>query len=101
MSSLSFLSQLGWNDVSFHGSKQFETPTLDKLASEGVTFGRGYVNPVCSPTRTSFLSGRSVVHTGVYTPFLVGSLVSLNTTCNRPSSQPCSLLSDQLKTLGE
>ena len=27
-----------------------------------------YVQPVCSPTRATILSGRHVIHTGVYDP---------------------------------
>ena len=63
---------LGWNDVSFHGSAQIPTPTLDKLAREGVTLDQYYVNPVCSPTRGSLMSGRSMMHTGIQTPYGAG-----------------------------
>ena len=31
---------LGWNDVSFHGSQQVHTPHIDKLAAEGVVVCR-------------------------------------------------------------
>lgn len=58
---------LGWNDVSFHGSRQIPTPTLDRLAAGGVTLDQYYVNPVCSPTRASFQTGRSAMHTGIQT----------------------------------
>ena len=34
------------------------TPTLDKLAMEGVRLESHYVNKLCSPTRTALLSGR-------------------------------------------
>lgn len=59
---------LGWNDVDWHGSTQIPTPHLSKLASEGVTLNNYYVQPVCSPTRASILTGRHVIHTGVYDP---------------------------------
>ncbi len=59
---------LGWNDVSFHGSAQIPTPHLDALAAAGVTFDFSYVQPVCSPTRSSLLTGRHVIHTGIYDP---------------------------------
>lgn len=63
---------LGWNDVSFHGSTQIPTPTLDRLAEEGVALDRYYVNPVCSPTRASLMVGRSMMHTGIQTPYGAG-----------------------------
>jgi arylsulfatase A-like enzyme len=33
------------------------TPTLDKLAREGMVFGHVWAHPFCSPTRTSILTG--------------------------------------------
>lgn len=49
----------GWMDASCYGSKFYRTPTVDKLASEGVRFSNGYAAcPVCSPTRASILSGK-------------------------------------------
>ena len=60
---------LGFNDVSYHGSTQIPTPAIDALASEGVRLENYHVQPVCSPSRSTFLSGRHVIHTGVYTPW--------------------------------
>lgn len=48
---------LGWNDVSFHGSN-IRTPHIDKLAEEGIILNRFYVCPVCSPTRAGVMTGR-------------------------------------------
>lgn len=41
---------MGWNDVGYHGS-EIRTPTIDRLAKEGVELNRFYVHPTCSPTR--------------------------------------------------
>jgi len=60
---------LGYNDVSFHskdGHSQIQTPSLDALAASGVDLRNYYVQPVCSPTRACFMSGRHVIHTGCY-----------------------------------
>ena len=47
---------LGFNDISpFGGTAQ--TPTLDKLANEALKFSNYHVNPTCSPTRSSLLTG--------------------------------------------
>ena len=56
---------LGWNDVSHHGSPQIPTPHIDALAAGGVELTGYRVQPVCSPSRSTFLSGRHVIHTGV------------------------------------
>ena len=40
------------------------TPHIDSLASGGVTFSNYYVQPICTPTRASLLSGRYSIHTG-------------------------------------
>ncbi len=48
---------LGWADVGWHGGR-FKTPHMDRLVREGVELDRHYVQPVCTPTRSSLLSGR-------------------------------------------
>eukprot|EP00752_Nemacystus_decipiens_P013736 g12189.t1 len=49
----------GWKDVSYNGSKFYETPNIDKLAETGMVFTDGYAAcPVCSPTRAAILSGK-------------------------------------------
>ena len=40
------------------------TPSIDALAQRGLTFSNYYVQPICSPTRASLLSGRYSIHTG-------------------------------------
>ena len=56
---------LGYADLSIHGSKQIQTPNIDKLAKEGINFTQGYVSaPVCSPSRAGLLTGRNQVHFG-------------------------------------
>ena len=55
---------LGFNDVGYHGSK-IKTPNIDKLASEGVRLEQFYVQPVCSPTRSSLMTGRYPMRYGL------------------------------------
>ena len=55
---------LGWADVSFHGGP-IQTPNLDRLATEGATFSRFYVCPVCSPTRAGLMTGRYPIRYGL------------------------------------
>jgi arylsulfatase A-like enzyme len=47
---------LGWGDVGYHGS-EIRTPHLDQLAASGVRLNRFYVQPLCTPTRASLLTG--------------------------------------------
>ena len=55
---------LGWNDVGYHGS-EISTPNIDRLVREGVELDRFYAYPVCSPTRTALMTGRSPVSIGI------------------------------------
>ncbi|XP_060588767.1 arylsulfatase B-like [Ruditapes philippinarum] len=47
---------LGWNDVGFH-NPDIISPNIDKLARQGVILNSSYVQPVCTPSRHSFMSG--------------------------------------------
>jgi arylsulfatase A-like enzyme len=50
---------LGYADLSSYGRKDYQTPNLDRLASEGVRFSQAYAGaPVCTPSRVSFMTGR-------------------------------------------
>jgi len=48
----------GWGDLSLHGNTNLRTPNIDKLGKDGARFDRFFVQPVCSPTRAEFLTGR-------------------------------------------
>ena len=59
---------LGWNDLSYMGSKYYETPNIDKLSRSGMTFYNGYASAAnCAPSRATMLSGRYNTHHGIYT----------------------------------
>ncbi|MGQ9730353.1 MAG: sulfatase-like hydrolase/transferase [Candidatus Zipacnadales bacterium] len=48
----------GWGDYGFMGHPYIRTPNLDRLASESVTFTRGYVvAPLCCPSLASIITG--------------------------------------------
>ena len=57
----------GWNDMSFHGS-EIQTPHLDQLAQNGIQLERFYVNPTCSPSRASLLTGMPASRIGIVAP---------------------------------
>jgi arylsulfatase A-like enzyme len=48
----------GWGDYGHSGNRQVSTPNIDSIAAGGVSLGRFFVCPVCSPTRAEFLTGR-------------------------------------------
>jgi len=58
---------LGYADVGFMGGKDVRTPHIDRLAKEGVILESFYVQPLCSPTRSTLMTGHYPTHTGVYT----------------------------------
>ena len=56
---------LGYADVGFTGGKDIRTPQIDKLAAAGARLEAFYVQPVCSPTRASFMTGRYPMRYGL------------------------------------
>ena len=61
------IDDLGYADCGFNGGKEIKTPNIDRLAQSGAIIENHYVQPVCSPTRSTLLTGRYPTHTGVYT----------------------------------
>ena len=56
---------LGYADVGFTGGKDIKTPNLDKLAAAGARLEQFYVQPLCSPTRASLMTGRYPMRYGM------------------------------------
>lgn len=48
----------GWTDYGFMGHQQIQTPHLDKLATQSLTFRRGYVpSSLCCPSLATIITG--------------------------------------------
>lgn len=56
-----FADDIGYEVLNSYGGLDFETPNLNRMASEGTRFSRAHTSPVCTPSRVSF-------HTGLYVP---------------------------------
>ena len=56
---LVFVDDMGWGDLSCFGNQDAETPNIDRLAEEGLSFEQFYVNsPICSPSRVAISTGQ-------------------------------------------
>nr|KAG5693884.1 hypothetical protein BaRGS_014325 [Batillaria attramentaria] len=62
------VDDLGWMDVGWR-DPDMHTPTLDRLVSEGVNLTNHYVQPLCSPSRAAFMTGKY--------PFKMGMQVNI------------------------
>ncbi|HEY4075461.1 MAG TPA: arylsulfatase [Rhizomicrobium sp.] len=70
---LILLDDVGFGQTSTFGGPA-QTPTLQRLADEGLRYTRFHTTALCSPTRAAFLSGRNhhSVHTGCITELATG-----------------------------
>jgi arylsulfatase A-like enzyme len=60
------VDDLGLKDLSFTGSTYYETPNIDKLASNSFVFTQGYAcSRVCSPSRASIMTGQFTARHGI------------------------------------
>lgn len=60
------VDDLGWTDAACYGSRFYETPNIDRLASQGMRFTDAYAAcAVCSPTRAAVMTGRYPARLGV------------------------------------
>jgi arylsulfatase A-like enzyme len=80
----------GWGDLGIHGNANLRTPHLDALAAAGAAFDRFFVQPVCSPTRAEFLTGRYHPRGGVWNVSTGGERLNLDE----------KTLADELQTAG-
>ncbi|XP_078407303.1 arylsulfatase I-like [Cetorhinus maximus] len=54
----------GFHDIGYHNS-DIHTPTMDRLAAEGVKLENYYIQPICTPSRSQLITGRYQIHTGL------------------------------------
>jgi arylsulfatase A len=78
---------LGWSDLGCYGADLHETPCLDQLAQEGVRFTHAYAMSVCSPSRSTLLTG---IH-AARIPITIWAEGSKTSPPNRPLVQARSL----------
>ena len=81
--------QQRWDTIHALGNEFIDTPTLDKLCSDGVAFTNTYCqSPICTPSRASFMTGRYPS--------------SINANINGASNLPehCSLVTKRLADSG-
>ncbi len=57
---------LGYHDLSCMGSQYYETPNIDRISNEGMTFTHGYAAcQVCSPSRAAIMTGKYPARLGI------------------------------------
>lgn len=63
-----YADDLGYTDLSCQGSDFYETPNIDRIAKEGMTFSQAYAAAAnCAPSRASLLTGLYTPRHGVFT----------------------------------
>ena len=76
---LIFVDDQGYADVGCFGAKGFETPNLDKMASDGIKFTNFHVSQaVCSASRASLLTGCYAERVGIQGALMPWATVGLN-----------------------
>jgi arylsulfatase A-like enzyme len=69
-------------DLNCYGSKDLETPNIDRLARSGIMFTQFYASPICSPSRASLLTGLNPQRAG-----LAGNAAKTNQEAGLPNDR--------------
>jgi len=64
---LILVDDMGWMDCGAYGSQYYETPNIDRFATQAMRFTDAYAMPLCSPTRASIMTGQYSSRHGVTT----------------------------------
>jgi arylsulfatase len=75
------IDDMGYGDPGCYGGGAAigaATPTLDRLAREGLRLTSCYSQPTCTPTRSAILTGRLPARTGLTRPILAGDKLKVN-----------------------
>ncbi len=66
----------GYGDLGIHNNPNIITPTLDTFALKSIRFNNFHVSPVCAPTRSSLMTGRYSLRTGVRDTYNGGAIMA-------------------------
>jgi arylsulfatase A-like enzyme len=62
------VDDLGWTNLGYQGSRFYETPNIDRLASQAVVFSSAYAPAAnCAPSRACCFTGQYAPRHGIYT----------------------------------
>ena len=67
---------LGYGDLGITGNPYIKTPAIDRFGNESVRFTNFYVSPVCAPTRSSLMTGRYSLRTGIRDTYNGGAIMA-------------------------
>lgn len=66
----------GFGDLGFAGNLHVKTPEIDQFAKESIRFTNFLVSPVCAPTRSSLMTGRFSLRTGIRDTYNGGAIMA-------------------------
>lgn len=66
----------GYGDLGITGNPNIHTPTIDAFAERSLRFNNFHVSPVCAPTRSSLMTGRYSLRTGIRDTYNGGAIMS-------------------------
>ena len=70
----------GFGDLGINQNPNIITPNIDKFANKSIQFNNFFVSPVCAPTRSSLMTGRYSLRTGIRDTYNGGAIMSNNET---------------------